>query len=102
MKNVKIMLMSLALLAVAGGVLAFKAKFTRKYCTTIAVFSDDQQKYTCPIVAPPSGDACPLLAGSTTTVDPGLIVCTTITNGVVASPCANVVNCNVVTTVKTD
>jgi hypothetical protein len=34
MKKVKIMLLSLALIAVVGGALAFKAKFDVPYCTT--------------------------------------------------------------------
>jgi hypothetical protein len=33
MKKVKIMLLSLALIAVVGGALAFKAKFDTNYCT---------------------------------------------------------------------
>lgn len=34
MKKLKIMLLSLALFAVVGGALAFKAKFSTEFCTT--------------------------------------------------------------------
>ena len=39
MKRVKIMLLSLALFAVVGGALAFKAKFDNTWCTTDAYFA---------------------------------------------------------------
>ncbi len=35
MKKIKIMLLSLALFAIVGGALAFKAKFDVDYCTTV-------------------------------------------------------------------
>ena len=37
MKRIKLMLLSLALVAVVGGALAFKARYTVSYCTTVAV-----------------------------------------------------------------
>jgi hypothetical protein len=37
MKKVKIMLLSLALFAVVGGALAFKAKFSESYCKTATI-----------------------------------------------------------------
>src|SRR5438034_11778642 len=37
MKKIKFMLLSLALLAVVGGALAFKAKYSVSFCTTKAV-----------------------------------------------------------------
>ena len=37
MKKLKIMLLSLALFAVIGGALAFKAKYTSAYCTRLAI-----------------------------------------------------------------
>jgi hypothetical protein len=37
MKKIKFMLMSLALVAVVGGALAFKAKFDQTFCTTNAI-----------------------------------------------------------------
>jgi hypothetical protein len=37
MKKVKIMLMSMAVLAIIGGALAFKARFTQTYCTLTAI-----------------------------------------------------------------
>ena len=49
MKKVKIMLLSLALFAVVGGALAFKAKHTKQYCTTDAYWNGNAQSpvYYC-------------------------------------------------------
>jgi hypothetical protein len=48
MKKVKIMLLSLALFAVVGGALAFKAKFgPTPWCTTDAYFDNIQHTYYC-------------------------------------------------------
>jgi hypothetical protein len=41
MKKVKIMLLSLALFAVVGGALAFKAKYNRVFCITDAYWNQD-------------------------------------------------------------
>ena len=71
MKKVKIMLLSLALFAVVGAALAFKAKFNVKYCTTATVQIAGVWK--CPV----SGKCPNLLINSTTTVDVVPIFCTT-------------------------
>jgi hypothetical protein len=39
MKKIKIMLLSLALFAIVGGALAFKAKFNKSFCTTDAYYN---------------------------------------------------------------
>jgi hypothetical protein len=52
MKKVKIMLMSLALFAVVGGALAFKAKFNKQpMCTTLTTRYDGvtPTKTSCPV-----------------------------------------------------
>lgn len=69
MKRVKIMLLSLALFAVVGGALAFKAKYNIKFCT-----APTEVGKACTQVA-----ACPnLVVNSTTTNDAGIqFVCTT-------------------------
>jgi hypothetical protein len=46
MKKIKFMLMSLALLAVVGGALAFKAKYTSTFCTTLATIVNNQSTCT--------------------------------------------------------
>lgn len=46
MKKVKIMLMSMAILAIVGGALAFKAKFTTEFCTLTTTTGG---ALTCPI-----------------------------------------------------
>jgi hypothetical protein len=47
MKKIKIMLLSLALFAVVGGALAFKAKFNTKFCTA-AYVQGGSKPSTCP------------------------------------------------------
>jgi hypothetical protein len=54
MKKVKIMLLSLVLLAVVGGALAFKARFIQLYCTAPTIGGACNLKY------------CPTLTTSTT------------------------------------
>jgi hypothetical protein len=69
MKKIKIMLLSLALFAVVGAALAFKAKFSVKYCTTAVVNG------VCPANA-----SCPnLIVNKTTTTiaADGVVYCTT-------------------------
>lgn len=51
MKKIKIMLMSLALFAIVGGALAFKARFNQAFCTANPING------SCPI-----GKKCPNLA----------------------------------------
>lgn len=74
MKKIKMMLMSLALLAVVGGALAFKAKFNAKFCTTAAVLNAQNVK-----VCPNAPSYCPnlLQASTTTTQNEDAIYCTT-------------------------
>lgn len=48
MKNVKMMLLSLALFAVVGGALAFKAKFTTDYCITTVGVGANNTGINCP------------------------------------------------------
>lgn len=62
MKKVRIMLMSLLLLAVVGGALAFKVKFDVEYCTAAATNG------TCP-----SGKLCPNYAIDKTISDGGTL-----------------------------
>jgi hypothetical protein len=47
MKNVKMMLLSLALFAVVGAALAFKARFVTTFCTGVAVGPDNTGVF-CP------------------------------------------------------
>ncbi|OQP54340.1 hypothetical protein A4H97_22930 [Niastella yeongjuensis] len=68
MKKVKIMLMSMALIAVVGGALAFKAKYTQRYCTTLA-----SPAGFCKDLACPNGPFSPSTTGSGSNV-----ICTTI------------------------
>ena len=64
MKKVKIMLLSIALLAIVGGALAFKAKFDATFCTM------DPIVFTDPTTAP--DDACPLIVNIETTTIGGV------------------------------
>jgi hypothetical protein len=68
MKIVKIMLMSLTLLAIVGGALAFKAKFDLiPYCTSTTVEGTGD---TCPNYAPcKPTDAAPSITVYYTTAD---------------------------------
>jgi hypothetical protein len=50
MKKIKIMLLSLALFAVVGGALAFKAKFNKTYCTTLSI-ANPAGGFFCPDAA---------------------------------------------------
>ena len=69
MKRIKMMLLSLALFAVVGGALAFKAKFRTDYCTAPL-----QANGTC-------GIACPALTASTTIgAQQQPFICTTTPN----------------------
>jgi hypothetical protein len=80
MKKVKLMLLSLSVLAVVGGALAFTAKQTFRYCTAPTV-SGQQCKNI----------ACPTENARITTVDPTIFVCTAATIGG-SQPCSGV-NC---------
>ena len=65
MKKIKIMLLSLALFAVVGAALAFKARFLTQYCTTNIVGSQ------CP-----AANAC--LLTTSTTIAATIPVCYTL------------------------
>jgi hypothetical protein len=106
MKKVKIMLLSLALFAVVGGALAFKAKYNKSFCTTDAYWNQDLANplYYCAF-DPGTGVTTTTCGGNKvflSTIDPAIgaikKVCTTTT--------LNQVNCNVVcnvfTTIKAD
>ncbi|SEP29915.1 hypothetical protein SAMN05660816_05123 [Niastella yeongjuensis] len=59
MKKVKLMLMSLALIAVVGAALAFKAKYSQRYCTTLA-----QPNIPCRDLLCPNGPFTPSTLGT--------------------------------------
>jgi hypothetical protein len=63
MKRVKIMLMSICLVAVAGGVLAFKARHPQRFCTAATING------ACP-------NFCPSLAQVIVTASGSNIICT--------------------------
>jgi hypothetical protein len=62
MKKLKIMLLSLALFAVVGGALAFKAKFSRDFCVTEVTGSAICSEQVCPNPLP---DQTIVLTGQT-------------------------------------
>lgn len=101
MKRVKIMLMSLLLLAVVGGALAFKAKFNIKYCTTNAVLNP-QQVLTCPaLVGRFCVDADQYSIAAQDPVQPSIEnVCYTTTNG--NDNCGQHQDCRTKTTLTED
>jgi hypothetical protein len=76
MKKVKLMLVSLSVLAVVGAALAFKAKDTGEFCTAPL----NQDGKTCP-------QNCP--NDRFLTLGQGDFICTQTTNGT-AEPCKNV------------
>jgi hypothetical protein len=68
MKRIKFMLTSLALFAVVGGALAFKARFATSYCTAPTVANQACNIQTCPN----------LVVNSTTVGANAAFVCTTL------------------------
>jgi hypothetical protein len=87
MKRIKIMLLSLALFAVVGGALAFKAKFTKTFCTTNAILNAGV--YTCIDPANNKVLTCPTkVVLSTTDPTPGATpaFCTTTVNALGQCP----------------
>ena len=66
MNRLKVMLLSLALFAVLGGALAFKAKFQTHYCS-----APTQQNFACAALT------CPNFTVSTTRLATGDFFCTT-------------------------
>jgi hypothetical protein len=83
MKKINIMLLSLALFAVVGGALAFKAKFSDTFCTTNAYFNAAGAYYCSfkPPGLPTTTTHCGPLVAINVTTDPfiGAIknICTT-------------------------
>ena len=76
MKKIKFMLLSLALLAVVGGALAFKAKYQQDYCTTIAKVINGAS--TCyDMAASPTTLTCSSYIDFKTTASGNLFYCTT-------------------------
>jgi len=78
MKKVKLMLVSLSVLAIVGAALAFNVKGDQRFCTAATVNSSCQNVF-CP--SDKTGDP---LAGQP-------FICTTPTSGIVATPCKNAV-----------
>lgn len=66
MKKLKVMLLSFAVIAVVGGALAFKTKYSVSYCTAATVAGNPP---TCPA-------HCPTLIESQKIVSTGTFVCT--------------------------
>lgn len=91
MKRVKIMLLSLLVLATVGGVLAFKAKFESDYCSAPAV-QQAGGAWVCPAGCPNYTTNSQIIASTTNNR-----FCTTVSNGVATRPCKNandvVTNC---------
>lgn len=78
MKKVKLMLLSLSILAVVGGALAFAAKTGIQFCIAPTIL-DSNGNITCPSFCPNLGK---LKSGPVTSN-----VCTTITSGDPENPC---------------
>lgn len=80
MNKIKLMLLSLSILAVVGGTLAFKAKTGTQYCTTLPIF-DATGNTICP-------EKCPNRAYLKVGL-PMDRICTTTTSGNPVAPCQN-------------
>ena len=100
------MLLSLALFAVVGGALAFKAKYHATFCTEPAYFDSNlPAPYYCSFDT--GGGVittvqCENTVINSTTNSTGTKkVCTTLTNGNSQSPCSPS-NCNILTSIKPD
>ena len=76
MKKVKLMLLSLTVLATVGGALAFSVKGPQRFCTAATVNN------SCVNVACPN-DRTGIQNGTQP------FICTTPTSGIVATPCKN-------------
>jgi len=99
MKKVKIMLLSLALFAIVGAALAFKAKYTTSYCTTKTILVNGQPG--CPNT-PGVEQACELFVNITTTAagQTGIRFCTTSVNG--SGDCVGKTTCTTLNKFKDD
>ena len=80
MKKVKLMLLSLSILAVVGGALAFTAKGSNKFCTAVINPANPYCNKACPNFTER------LLANA------GDFICTTTTTGVLLRPCKDINN----------
>jgi len=78
MKKAKIMLLSIALVAVVGGALAFKAKGTLKYCYT---FATQPGGSGTPFVCPAAPQACVYGTFTDVNIQVPTTICTTPTGG---------------------
>jgi hypothetical protein len=107
MQKVKMMLLSLALFAVVGGALAFKAKFHSSFCTVAAYFDSNlPAPYYCSFdtgggVITTTQCANQVINSTTNPTGTPKKVCTTVTNGNPNSPC-DPLNCNILTSIKPD
>lgn len=92
MKKVKIMLLSLSLVAVVGGALAFKSTYNRTFCTAPTSVDGSQAcvNVTCPNK----------VSGSTFVDGEGDFICTTQTGGNIEDPCPNTLNCDAAASVQ--
>jgi len=90
MKKVKIMLLSLLVLAVAGGAMAFNAKFSNSFCTIATVNG----------VCPTNPSSCPIVKKVKLTTAIGTPVCYTSDLG--AGNCAGITSCTFLTTTITN
>lgn len=95
MKKIKFMLLSLALVAVVGGALAFKAKTGQHFCTTFAIDypTDGNVTFTCidPNLGQPRALKCTSYLTEFTTGGTGDWVCTTTDDG--QGGCSGNLNC---------
>jgi hypothetical protein len=92
MKKLKIMLLSIALLAVVGGALAFKANLDRKFCV-IDMVENGQGVLTCPVAQ--IGNFCHEIGNVKTTIQAeplGITTCGTFKGAL---------NCDAITTCTT-
>jgi hypothetical protein len=93
MKKVKIMLLSLLVLAVVGGAMAFNARTTTKFCTIAP-----NQDGSCPT----SPASCPITATTQkVTTGTGLTVCYTTDLGQF-NDCSGVTTCTTKVTITAD
>lgn len=94
MKKIKIMLLSLLLLAVVGGVLAFKAKFVRTYCTTLPIANGSGQ-LVCPTTT-----ICPEMLNSTSIGGFGTAVTLCVTQKPFGVNCNQISACTTLVSLK--
>lgn len=95
MKKVKMMLLSLLVLAVVGGTLAFKAKFNRTFC-----FTDSTQNGAGEWVCP-ENPVCAELINSTTQGGFGNAITSCVSLKPLGGNC-NDVGCPIIRTLKRD